>query len=117
MYAPLAELFNSGGTQGGLRFAIEMSGRQPRARIDCIESGVSYYLSLVWQEDWTANPLARSKFITGKLVYQRELGAKSFYARPFKIVDSLLAVPSGGDHEEMVEGPLPSDALKLGCLS
>ena len=61
--------------------------------------------------------MARSKFITGKLVYQRELGAKSFYARPFKIVDSLLAVPSGGDHEEMVEGPLPSDALKLGCLS
>ena len=82
--------------------------------IECATTGAVYFLCLVWQEDWTANPLSRQKFIKGKLVYQKELGASHFYARPYRIVDQTISVPAGPQHEECFDGALPPDTVKLG---
>ena len=38
---------------------------------------------LIWQEDWTSNPFARSKFIKGKIAYQRDPRARDYYCRPY----------------------------------
>ena len=70
---------------------------------------------LTWQEDWTSNPFARSKFIKGKLVYQRDPAVPAYYARPYGYRDGVLHVPADAT-EEAVADVLPCDAIKLGCI-
>lgn len=50
--------------------AIDSSLVATRAWIESVETGERYVLILVWLEDWST-PFARSKFMRGKIVYQR----------------------------------------------
>merc|ERR1712008_292823 len=102
---------------GVLGFGIEHFGRGCawRAYIEDLRTGERYYLYLLWLEDWTSNPFARSKYLRGKLVYQRDPTAPSYFARPFSYKDGVLSVASGAAFEERVERVLPPDSIKLGC--
>ena len=66
----------------------------------------------VWQEAWTSSPFARSRFIRGKLVYQRDPSASTFFARPYEYRDGLLTVPAGVSFEELVVAAMPTDELQ-----
>ena len=116
VYEPLAALFTSAGQNkdGTLRFGIELVEGVPRAYIESIRSGERFYICLVWQESWSANPFARSKYIKGKLVYQAAPG-EGFFARPFCIEDDHVSVPIGSGLRESVPRALPPDWIKLGC--
>ena len=52
--------------------------------------------------------MSRSKFIMGKLFYQRGGDEKRFYARQYKIKDSQLSI-MGVETEEEVPTVLPPD--------
>ena len=62
-----------------------------------------------------SSPLARNKFILGKLVYQKEPGSSTFYACPYRIDNETFSVPP--DREHAVGGALPEDWVKIGCSS
>ena len=77
VYAPLASLFSKSGASadGKLRFGVVHTGGNgggangggggaPRAYIECVETGVRYYLCWVWLEDWSS-PVAWKKFMKG----------------------------------------------------
>ena len=99
---------------GALRFGISSVGGTPRAYIEQLRGGERYYIYLIWQENWTSNPFARSKFILGKIVYQRDPESSRFYARPYAYKDGVLSVPMEGP-EETVPRVLPPDRIKIGC--
>jgi hypothetical protein len=115
--SPQRPLVSQAAAGGLLRFGLERgaAGATPRAVIECEKTRARYFVCMVWQEDWTTNLLARSRFIKGQLVYQRELGDQTFYARPYSIVDDTISVPHGAQHEVCVDGALPFDACKLGA--
>ena len=134
MYAPIAALFAKSGASadGRLRFGVvshparSLSGGgngsdatgegRPRAYIDCVTSGVRYYVCWVWQEDWSSPVSLSRKFIKGKLVYQREGERGRFFARPFKFIDGQgLLLPPGAQLEESVEEVIGNDQMKLNC--
>lgn len=54
-------------------------------------------MNYIWMEDWTSNPFSRSKFLKGKIIYQRDLEAMVFVARQYRILDGEV---SFWDHEE-----------------
>ena len=70
-------------------------------------------LSAPCAEAW-ASPLARSKWIEGKLIYQTAPMGRSFFARPYRIQDDTFIVPAGGELRERVPRPLPPNHIKLG---
>ena len=110
IYRPLAELFSSSGKQGAhLLFGIEGA----RAYIMDSDTNECYYICLVWQEDWTSNPLARSRFVKGMIIYQKNPIESAFFTRPFAIIDKKILIPSGTAFETACAGALPSDELKL----
>lgn len=144
VYAPFAALFGASNTtnatDGELRFGLEEDDTSPggvRAYV-LPAAGLGHmpgkageasarercYLVMVWQEAWTGNPFARSKFIKGKLLYQRGSssrdgkdgrgggGGAPFFACPFGITDGVVSV--NFDAEIAVETALPHDAFKLG---
>lgn len=128
LYAQFADLFSVGDDKaatarsskaggGLLRFEVrQLAPGRPRASIVDEASGTRYWIYLIWQEDWTSNPLSRTKYIKGKLVYQREHDEARFYARPYAYRDGVLSVPSGADLEEEVPQSLPPDSIQRGCL-
>ena len=65
----------------------------------------------------TLNPFARSKYVRGKLVYQREpTEGGRYFARPFAYRDGVLSVPDAAELEQYVgDRVLPPDWIKLGC--
>ena len=70
LYIQFADLFQSSAgsaTIGGglLLFGVVDVGSVRRAYIEQAQSGERYYISLIWQESWTSNPFASSKFIIG----------------------------------------------------
>ena len=102
---------------GKLRFeVVGASGPAPRALIVDVESRAHYYIYLIWQEDWTSNPFARSKYIKGKLVYQRDPTLPEYFARPYAYRDGVLSVPPHAELEEAVAEPMPTDAIQSRCL-
>eukprot|EP00967_Tisochrysis_lutea_P112851 scaffold178679_cov28-Tisochrysis_lutea.AAC.2 len=130
LYAQFADLFALGGGAdaaaradraggGKLRFEIVQVGPSPgvpRALIVDVVSGSNYYVHLIWQEDWTSNPFARSKYVKGKIVYQRDPAASVFFARPYAYRDGVLSVPPHAELEENVGAAMPSDAIQINCL-
>ncbi|EOD07509.1 hypothetical protein EMIHUDRAFT_438567 [Emiliania huxleyi CCMP1516] len=128
LYAQFADLFAVGGGAeaaarasraggGKLRFeVVGASGPAPRALIVDVESRAHYYIYLIWQEDWTSNPFARSKYIKGKLVYQRDPTVPEYFARPYAYRDGVLSVPPHAELEEAVAEPMPTDAIQSRCL-
>lgn len=145
VYGPIAALFASAATSsdGLLRFGVVTAAAgaaaaggngdgRPRAYIECVTSGVRYYLCWVWLEDWSSPVSFGKKFMKGKLIYQKALpgvddgsggssgsanasGGREFFARPFHFVESLLKVPAGERYEEAVHAVLPTDHIKFGC--
>ena len=127
VYAPIAALFTAAesgaisgasGASSSLSFALMRvdAGEQRliwRATLSSAEQpGVTRYLVLVWQELWSS-PLARTRWIQGKLLYQREPGEQVFYAAPYRISGKAITVDV--EAEERVTGLMPPDAFKLGC--
>jgi len=123
VYEPLAKLFMSDGPEvvkaGGGRLSFGVARAEdgkPRAFIEQRDSGERYYLCLIWQENFTTNPLARSKLLSGKLVYQLAPRATVFHARPFVLRDGVLSVSTDAP-EEKFSSALPPDTIKLGCVA
>uniref|UniRef100_A0A7S3ESB9 Uncharacterized protein n=1 Tax=Haptolina ericina TaxID=156174 RepID=A0A7S3ESB9_9EUKA len=119
LYIQFADLFQSSAgsaTIGGglLLFGVVDVGSVRRAYIEQAQSGERYYISLIWQESWTSNPFASSKFIIGKIVYQRDPSSASLYARPYAYKDGVLSVPAAGPEED-AEAAVPTDLIKLNC--
>lgn len=128
LYAQFADLFSLGddedmlrkSTKGGgglLRFGVARHGAMlpERAFIEQVVSGERYYVYFIWQEDWTSNPFARSKFIRGKIAYQRDPAAPQLYVRPYAYRDGTLDVPQDAQ-EYQIATALPPDGIKLGCI-
>ena len=130
VYAPIAALFSKAGasSDGKLRFGLTTpppslgngSAAPPgselrlRAYIDCVTSGVRYYVCWVWQEDWSSPVSLGKKWMRGKVVYQREGAAGRFFARPFRFVDGQgLLLPPDPQLEEAVDSVLAGDHIKL----
>jgi len=117
-YKPLADLFSQECEhRDGSRFGIERvsscsGGRALRAYMDkeCEGRMTRLYMHLVWQEDWTSNPFARSKYIKGKLVYQKDLQAHQFFARQYSITNGKISVSDV--EEQAFSSVLPGDDVK-----
>eukprot|EP00928_Gymnodinium_smaydae_P080502 TRINITY_DN64188_c0_g1_i1.p1 TRINITY_DN64188_c0_g1~~TRINITY_DN64188_c0_g1_i1.p1 ORF type:complete len:357 (+),score=21.41 TRINITY_DN64188_c0_g1_i1:89-1159(+) len=117
---PLAKLFCAGRPVNGWQFGIEMASFgtgaiAPRAFLqpEHVDVHVQHrlYLHLIWQEDWTSNPFSRSRFIRGKLVYQKCLCSSEYFSRQFEIVDEKLAISC--DEEPLsMRGVLPDSQIK-----
>lgn len=105
-YKPLADLFHEGGqSKDGFIFGVEKlvvgANRafiQQESDADG-QPGCRWFLTMVWQEDWTTNPFARSKCIEGKIVYQKHLKAEApeFFTRQYCIMNTSM---SFSDYEE-----------------
>merc|ERR1712048_824922 len=114
-YKPLADLFQQEGQQKhGVRFGIEKVGSQPAARAflekESDEDGDRLHIHLVWQEEWTSNPFARSRYVKGKIVYQKDPQALQFYARQYSILNGSMTI---SDYEESsFTSVLPGDNIK-----
>lgn len=122
VYQPLADCFQMSTCHGCWRFGIE-SPREDTARearrayIEQVVEGTldgsteRLYVQAVWQEDWTANPFAWSKYIKGKLVYQKDPAKSAFHFREYMIVDGKVSIAA-----EETESPFVSltrdDAVK-----
>jgi len=117
-YKPLADLFaKDAAGKDGVRFGLEQvrsrSGKScPRAftEQELDGSSVRMYLVSVWQEDWTTNPFARSKYIKGKLVYQKDPEVSQFFARQYSIVNGRLALAEVEDPP--FSSVIPGDDVK-----
>ena len=101
---------------GKLGFDVgEVDGKE-RAYIEQLATGERYWLYLIWQEDWTTNPFARSKYVKGQIVYQKDPNAAAYFARPFAYRDGVLSVPADARLEEAVATVLPPDRIKLNLV-
>jgi len=113
-YKPLADLFQEGVCKDGRRFGIEAGkdGQAPRAYIE-ESNGVNerWYMYLVWQEDWTANPLARNKFIKGRVAYQKKREERVFFTRQFEMQSSGQLVLAELE-DQVFETVLPDETIK-----
>jgi len=69
------------------------------------------FLHLVWQEDWTSNLFARSKYIKGKIVYQKDPQALQFFPRRYSIVDGIMTIALTEDLP--FESVLPGNDIKV----
>jgi len=111
-YTPLADLFDQRHSKDGWCFGIETEpGSLSRAFIEREGGDVGrLYWHVVWMEDWTSNPFARTRFIRGKIVYQKDLSVVSFCARQFSIVNGRIQI---SEHEEHLGiSVIPSDSVK-----
>mmetsp|Transcript_57124 Transcript_57124/g.105636 ORF Transcript_57124/g.105636 Transcript_57124/m.105636 type:complete len:417 (+) Transcript_57124:73-1323(+) len=112
-YQPIADIFQQGSVVNGRRFGIETVEKARRAYFeqDCDGKVERMYVSLVWQEDWTSNPFARSKFIKGKIVYQKDLNATCFHSRQYAITNNVFSISEIED--ESFTDVIPPEAIKL----
>mmetsp|Transcript_65218 Transcript_65218/g.168352 ORF Transcript_65218/g.168352 Transcript_65218/m.168352 type:complete len:455 (+) Transcript_65218:152-1516(+) len=119
-YKPLADLFSGqeksskDGTSFGIERVNDSSGNVTAMRA-YIEQEVNgrperYYLSVVWQEDWTTNPFARSKYIKGKIVYQKTPEAPEFFSRQYNISNGQLTLSEREDPPFLCV--IPGDDIK-----
>jgi len=109
-YQPIADRFSAGGDP---TFGVcEVKGT-PRAFIE--RDGQKLYVLLIWQEEWSSI-LALSKYLMGKIVYQKDPCAHEYYTRPFIIQGSGIQIGEGAS-EEGPFGPevIPSSTIKDNC--
>lgn len=113
-YKPLADLFQQGACKDGRRFGIEAgkAGQAPRAFIE-ESNGVNerWYMYLVWQEDWTTNPLARAKYIKGRVAYQKDREEYKYFTRQFEMQSNGQLILSE-DEDQSFEAALPDETIK-----
>mmetsp|Transcript_48212 Transcript_48212/g.153901 ORF Transcript_48212/g.153901 Transcript_48212/m.153901 type:complete len:413 (+) Transcript_48212:103-1341(+) len=116
-YEPVAALFQEGGLVRGWRLGLEQLAPDRggvRAFLQEEDSasgaGERFYVHLFWQETWSSNPFSRSKYILGKIVYQKELGGTEYFSRQYGITDGA---PHIADFEEPAgSSVLPSLGVK-----
>mmetsp|Transcript_63073 Transcript_63073/g.137039 ORF Transcript_63073/g.137039 Transcript_63073/m.137039 type:complete len:404 (+) Transcript_63073:95-1306(+) len=119
-YKPLADIFEQGEIREGWRFGIvnakpiQKGAEAKRAylerEVQGHRKGYRLYVHLMWQEDWTSNPLARSKYIKGRIVYQRNVGARQFFSRQYEIHDGVVFI---SEYEESpFSAALPTEEVK-----
>jgi len=124
IYKPLADLFTHASKKDDQLFKFGMEAASPggsctRAFIEDPRTAPPgrYYLYLVWQEEWTQNPLASNKFIKGKIAYQREPErgvAAVIFLREYCITNGKLQL---SEVEEPASEVLPGASLKeIGTL-
>eukprot|EP00931_Biecheleriopsis_adriatica_P092877 TRINITY_DN66645_c0_g1_i1.p1 TRINITY_DN66645_c0_g1~~TRINITY_DN66645_c0_g1_i1.p1 ORF type:complete len:386 (-),score=71.52 TRINITY_DN66645_c0_g1_i1:70-1227(-) len=120
VYQPIADLFRNKATMNGLRFGIDhvksarLGKTVPRAFIEQSIEGevVKLWLTLVWQEEWTQNPFARTKYVKGKLVYQKDVEDLEFCTKAYSIVDGMMSISPVEDAP--FSTPLP--AIDVKCI-
>lgn len=98
-----------------MSFEVRSEGGSSRALI--LSGTDRYFIYLIWQEDWTSNPFARSKYIKGKLVYQRDPSEGRYYARPYAYRDGVLAIPPGAELEQEIPSLMPPNSIGKWCLA
>ena len=84
-----------------------------RATVRPREQSQCFYLLLVWQEAWTSNVLASTKFIEGKLLYQKSPNGTEYFSCPYRIENAEITVHF--EREEVFTDVLPPARFKLGC--
>merc|ERR1712008_107863 len=116
-YQPLADLFQQGSTIGDCRFGIEVVGTGSgistwRAFIETVkkEPAEKLHIHFLWQEDWSSNPFARSKYIRGKILYQKDLKSTVFYSRQYEIHDGKAIIANY--EEPSTKSVIPGNDLK-----
>jgi len=83
----------------------QQSGETPKAK-----TPRRFIIHLLWQEDWTSNPFSKSKYIKGKIVYQKSLNAVQFFSRQFEIHNRNIVIASF--EEPAFTSVLPSNDIK-----
>jgi len=68
------------------------------------------YINMVWQEDWTSNPLSSSKYIKGKIVYQKDPETLKFFSRQYNILNGSFTILD--DEDASYDTILPRDDVK-----
>eukprot|EP00930_Biecheleria_cincta_P098086 TRINITY_DN89777_c0_g1_i1.p1 TRINITY_DN89777_c0_g1~~TRINITY_DN89777_c0_g1_i1.p1 ORF type:complete len:403 (+),score=69.73 TRINITY_DN89777_c0_g1_i1:51-1259(+) len=102
-YKPLADLFQGeGSTMNGVQFSIRHGTnglRDPRACIEQVIGGIPtrHWLTMIWQEEWTSNPFAFSKYIKGKIVYQKDADVMEFYTKAYSIQNGTMTLSETED--------------------
>mmetsp|Transcript_37409 Transcript_37409/g.82305 ORF Transcript_37409/g.82305 Transcript_37409/m.82305 type:complete len:752 (-) Transcript_37409:181-2436(-) len=125
LYAQFSDLFAIGSDDGAaershkaggglLRFEVVQVDGSHRAVIHSADE--SYFVYLIWQEDWTSNPLSRSKYIKGKLVYQTSPHEAKYFSRPYAYRDGVLSIPAGAALEEDIHELMPSNSIQRNCI-
>lgn len=116
-YKPLADMFSQGHVaKDGRVFSIQAPPGEtcPRAFIeeDSVTAGKRdrLWLHLVWQEAWTTNPWASSKYIKGKIVYQRNPKEIEFFSREYCIKDGVFTFSNWED--DPFDTILPNQSIK-----
>lgn len=107
VYQPLADMFQNG-TDG---FAIRRN-EDGVHRFVIDYKGASLWVYLLWQEKWQKTPWSSNKFITDKIVYQRNPKDNRFFSRTyyFKAPDSMVI----SEVEDVKWGvdPMPDECVK-----
>jgi len=120
-YKPLADMFAQAATAAdGRRYAIEVPPGENSSRAFIEEDSLAcpkssgkrdkLWLHLVWQEDWTTNPFSSSKYIKGRLIYQRDPKELVFYAREYMFKDGVMTFSDFEDRPS--SSLLPEDNIK-----
>jgi len=117
-YKPLADMFQTAHVASdGRRYAIEAPPGEKSSRAFIEEENTTtsqrekLWLTLVWQEDWTSSPFARSKYIKGKIVYQRNYKELEFYSREYMIKDGVMTFSDFEDPPFLLK-MLPDNDIK-----
>jgi len=113
-YQPLADLFQQRvrvtAFTFGTKKVIHNGVETDRAVIYNEKGAEVLYVIGLWQEDFTLNPMAWSKYIKGKIIYQKSFETGEYFSRQYEIHDGA---PFIADFEE---GPvltvLPTAAIK-----
>lgn len=115
LYAPLAALLDEeAGANADILFGLERTVHGVwRATVRPREQSQCFYLLLVWQEAWTSNVLASTKFIEGKLLYQKSPNGTEYFSCPYRIENAEITVHF--EREEVFTDVLPPARFKLGC--
>ena len=112
VYAKFANLFLQHATEpcNGMRFCRGEVAGCARAYIEEVNSGARLYIYLIWQEEWTTNPLARKPFIRGKVVYQLDPSTRAYFAKRYEYSNARLSL--SGEGERLPAAIVPPDSLK-----
>merc|ERR1712216_446717 len=101
-----------GGSKGGVEFGVSTVEGAPRAWMLC--RGTKLYMYAIWEEEFTTNPLAWTKYVQGKFVCQKDPAVMEFCTLPYKIENGDVLKVGAANTEEGPYGPavMPSDTIK-----
>jgi len=119
-YKPLADMFQQGHVGAdGRKFSVETPPGKSTPRALIVEDSENdpgthskLWIHLVWQEDWTSPTaiFAKSKYIRGKIVYQRDHQELLFFSREYCIKDGVCTF--GSYEDQTYSTILPDDTIK-----